>query len=234
MRRRSIIDSFNHAVNGIIVSIKTERNMLIHYLMAIGILIVSLFFSFTRTEFLLLLFATTLVVVMELINTAIEKTIDMITEEYHPTAKIVKDIAAGAVLISAINALMVGYLLFFDRLSNFTLRAIFKLKKSPIHLTFVALILVTLFTIGLKALTYRGWGTHFQGGAVSGHSAVAFCISTIIGLLSEHAMVLTMSFALAVLVAVSRIEGKIHSPVETVLGGILGTLIGVLTFQLMR
>ncbi len=111
--KRSIIDSFNYAVSGIIVSIKTERNMLIHYIIAVGVLGFSLFFNFTRTEFLILLFAITLVLVLEMINTAIEKTIDMITKEYHPYARIAKDISAGAVLIASINAIIVGYLLLF-------------------------------------------------------------------------------------------------------------------------
>ena len=173
--KRSIIDSFNYAVSGIIVSIKTERNMLIHYAAAIIVLVTSMFFNFSRVEFLLLLFAVTLVIVLELMNTAIEKTIDLITTEYHPLAKLVKDIAAGAVLIAAINAFIVGYLLFFDRLSELSGIIIFKIRGSSIHLTFVSLILVILLTIGLKAKFYRGHGTHFQGGTVSGHSAVSFC-----------------------------------------------------------
>src|SRR5699024_5344644 len=176
--KRSIIDSFNYAISGIITSIKTERNMLIHYTIAIGIVGLSLFFDFSKLEFLILLLTTTLVVVAELINTAIEKTVDMITKDFHPVAKIVKDISAGAVLISAINDMIVGYLLFFDRLNDFTAILLFKIKRSPVHLTFVALILVTLLTIGLKAKYYRGRGTHFQGGTVSGHAAIAFCIST--------------------------------------------------------
>jgi len=231
--KRSIIDSFNYAISGIITSIKTERNMLIHYTIAIGIVGLSLFFDFSKLEFLILLLTTTLVVVAELINTAIEKTVDMITKDFHPVAKIVKDISAGAVLISAINAMIVGYLLFFDRLNDFTAILLFKIKRSPVHLTFVALILVTLLTIGLKAKYYRGRGTHFQGGTVSGHAAIAFCISTIIAFLSENILIITLTFGLAVLVGESRIEGKIHTPIEVVLGGILGMVVGILVFQVI-
>ncbi|MFA7534290.1 MAG: diacylglycerol kinase, partial [Tissierellaceae bacterium] len=79
MKRKSLIDSFNYAVTGIITALKTEKNMRIHYIIAIGIIFVSLFFDFTRLEFLLLLFSISLVVVAELFNTAIEKVVDLIT-----------------------------------------------------------------------------------------------------------------------------------------------------------
>src|SRR5690554_939370 len=231
--KRSIIDSFNYAVSGIILSLKTERNMLIHYIIAILVLGLSLFFDFTRVEFLLLLFAISLVLTLEMINTAIEKTVDMVTKEYHHYARIAKDISAGAVLIASVNALIVGYLLFFDRLSAFSEGMIFKIKKSPVHLTFIALLLVVLLTIGLKAKYYRGRGTHFQGGTVSGHSAVAFCVAAIISFLVENILVISLAFGLALLVAESRVEGKIHTLIEVVLGGVLGIIVAILAFQII-
>ena len=231
--KRSIIDSFNYAVSGIILSIKTEKNMLIHYIIAVTVLGLSLFFDFTRVEFLILLFAISLVLTLEMINTAIEKTVDLITTEYHPFARIAKDISAGAVLIAAVNALIVGYLLFFDRLNQFSEVLLFKIKRSPIHLTFIALLLVILLTIGLKAKYYRGKGTHFQGGTVSGHSAIAFCMASIIAFLVENILVVTLALGLAFLVAESRVEGKIHTFVEVVLGGLLGIIIAILAFQII-
>lgn len=233
MGKRSIIKSFNNAVNGIIISVKTERNMLIHYMVALTVVILSLFFDFTRTEFLILLFATSLVLIVEMINTAIEKVIDMVTKEYHPLARLAKDISAGAVLIASINALIVGYLLFFDRLNNFSEVILFKIRRSPIHLTFIALLLVVLLTIGLKAKYYRGRGSHFQGGTVSGHAAVSFCAATIIAFLAENVLIITMTFGLALLVGESRIEGKIHTLFEVVFGAILGITIGILAFQII-
>lgn len=232
--KRDIIASFNNAVNGIILTIKSEQNMVIHYIIAISVIALSLFFDFSRTEFLILLFSTSLVIVLEMINTAIEKTIDMITKDYHPFARLAKDIAAGAVLVSAINAMVVGYLLFFDRLNLFGDVILFKIQNSPIHMTFVALILVVLITIGLKAKYYKGRGTHFQGGVVSGHSAVAFCVATIVAFLAEHMLVSTLTFGLALLVGESRIEGKIHSKMEVILGAILGILVGIIIFKVIR
>lgn len=233
MKVRNIIDSFNYAVSGIITAIKTEKSMRLHYIIAVIVLLSSLFFDFNRTEFLLLLFAVSLVVISEMINTAIERTIDLITKDFHPLARLVKDVAAGAVLIATINSVIVGYLLFFERLSLFTELIIFKIKRSDIHLTFVALILVILLTIGLKARYSGGRGTHFQGGAVSGHSAIAFCIATVISFQVENMLVTTMAYLLALLVAESRVEGKIHSLTEVVLGGVLGSLVGIIIFKII-
>lgn len=233
MKKRNLISSFNYAVSGIISAIKIEKNMKIHYFIALCTILLSLFFDFNRTEFLLLLFAISLVFVTEMFNTALEKIVDLITPDYHPLARLAKDISAGAVLIAALNSLVIGYLLFFDRLNSFTDVIFFKIKKSPIHLTFVALLLVIILTVGLKAWFYKGRGTHFQGGAVSGHAAVSFCIATIIAFLAKNTLITTLTYSLAILVGESRIEGKIHSFLEVLLGSILGTLIGILVFQII-
>lgn len=229
----NLIDSFNYAINGLITAVGTERNMKIHYAVAIFVLISSLFFDLSRVEYILLLTTISLVIIAELINTAIEKVVDMITEEYHPIAKIAKDIAAGAVLIAAVNSVAIGYLLFFDRIENVRSAVILRITNSPIHLTLVAILLVLVITIGLKALLKKySIGTPLQGGAVSGHSSLAFCCATIISTMSDNIIITILAFIMALLVAESRVEGKIHTTLEVVSGGILGILIGVLIFQI--
>lgn len=233
MKSRSLIESFNYAVSGIIYTLKTERNMRIHFAVAIIVIFLSLFFDFTKLELLLLFITIAFVLLAEMINTAIERTIDLITNEFHPLARLAKDIAAGGVLISAINAVVVGYLLFFDRLNPYTNRVLYKLKNSSINLTFVALALVVLLTIIFKTIFYRGRGTPFQGGIVSGHAAISFCIATIIAFIANNMLVSTLSFFMAILVGESRIEGEIHSLLEVIVGGILGIMVGVLVFQII-
>src|SRR5699024_5454486 len=137
MNLKKFIDSFNNAVTGILAAIKTESNLRTHFIVAILVIIMSLFFNFTRMEFLMLLFAITTVLIAEMFNTVAEKLVDMITKEYHPLARIIKDISAGAVLISALNSIVVGYLLFFDRVNPFASWIIVKIGNSPIHLTFI-------------------------------------------------------------------------------------------------
>jgi diacylglycerol kinase (ATP) len=233
MKSRSVIESFNYAVSGIIYTLKTERNMRVHFIIATIVILLSLFFDFSRTELLLLFFAIVFVLMAEMINTAIERTVDLITDDFHPLARLAKDIAAGGVLISAINSLVVGYLLFFDRLNPYTNLVLFKIKNSPIYLTFIALALVIFLTVGIKTKFYKGRGTPFQGGIVSGHAAISFCVATIIAFLAHNMLVSTLSYFMAILVGESRIEGRIHTLFEVVVGALLGIIIGVLVFQII-
>jgi len=232
-KTRNLIEKFNNAVNGIIYALKTELNLKIHFVIATIVIIVSLFFDFSRIEFLILFFSIAFVLMAELINTAVERTIDLITDDYHPLARIAKDVAAGGVLISAINSLIVGYLLFFDRLAPITNLVLFKIRNSPIHRTFIALVLVIIMTVGIKAKFYKGRGTPFQGGVVSGHSAVAFCIATIVSFIGNNILVSTLVYVMAILVAESRVEGKIHSLLEVFTGALLGIIVGILIFQVL-
>lgn len=226
-----IIKSFNYAVEGIIYTLKKERNMKIHFFIAFLVLISSLFFNFDRIEFLMLFFTISLVMVAEMMNTAIEKVIDLYTDEFHPLAKISKDVAAGAVLIASVNALIVAYLLFFDRVNPIAGMLINRIKNSPIHLTAISLLLVIILTIYAKTKSYTG--TPFFGGIISGHAAVGFTIATSITFLTEDALVTTLSYSIALLVAESRVELKIHSVKEVIIGAILGTFITILVFQII-
>jgi diacylglycerol kinase (ATP) len=227
---RKLIESFNYAISGVIYALKTQRNMKIHFGVAMLVLAVSLFMDFSRIELLLLFFTISLVLVTEMINTSIETTIDMITDNYHPLAKVAKNVAAGAVLISAINAVVVAYLLFFDRLYPFTFLVLWRVRQSPAHVTFISLLLVILVVVILKSVT--GEGTPLRGGMPSGHSAIAFSVVTVVAFISQDMLVTTLTFLLGLLVIQSRIETKIHNTFETIIGAILGIIITVLIFQL--
>ena len=140
--RQGIIKAFNAAIEGIIYTFKFERNMKIHYFLAVVVLTASLFLGLDRFEMILLVFAISLVVIAEMFNTAIEKTIDMITDEYHILAKIAKDVAAGGVLIAALNSAVVGYLLFYNKLTDLSNSVLNSIRQSQIHLTLICIILV--------------------------------------------------------------------------------------------
>ena len=232
-RNKNIIESFNHAIDGLIYSFKNENNFKSHIVMAILVAFLSLFFDMSRLEMAILCITISLVIFAELINTALEKVVDLVYEYYEPRAKIAKDVGAGAVLLTSLNSLFVGYFIFYERIINVSNNAIIKIQKSPVHLTFIALVIVVLVTLILKSVFYKGRGTHVQGGTVSGHSSVAFCLATIISFLSMKSIIGILAYILAFLVAESRVEGKIHSLSEVIVGGVIGILIAVIIFQLM-
>lgn len=232
MKLRRLIDSFNYAIQGIIYTLQTQRNMRIHIFIAIAVLVSSLFFDLSRTELIILFISITLVLVVEMINTAIENAIDLTVNYCHPLAKIAKNAAAGAVLIASINAIFVGYLIFFDRLKPMAGIIVDKVKQSPPHITFIVLTVVMLAVIGAKAF-FKG-GTPLKGGMPSGHSAIAFSIATIITFITRDTLIAALSFLMALLVAQTRLEAKIHSLLEIVYGAVLGILAAAIIFQLFQ
>ena len=230
-KNTNLIKTFNYAIDGIIYTLKSQRNMKIHYAIAILVLFLTLFLNLSRIEIIAVFFSISLVILSEMFNTAIEKTVDLVTTEYSPLAKIAKDVAAGAVLISALNSIMVAYLVFFDRLNPSTLSLLIKIKNQDVHVTIIGIIITLLFVVAGKTLSPKG--SHVQGGVVSGHAALSFALATSIGYISENALVATLSFMLALLVAQSRIEGRIHTLREVIYGGVLGILVITLLFKVV-
>ncbi|MCR1897861.1 diacylglycerol kinase [Irregularibacter muris] len=231
MKVRKIIESFNYAISGLIYTLKTQRNMRIHFTIGLLVILTSLFMDLSRVEIIILFFTICLVIISEMINTAIEATIDLYTSTYHPLAKIAKNVAAGAVLVSAINSVIVAYVLFFDKFSPMTKNVIHKVQQSPGHLTFVSLILVVAAVIAIKSRFSEG--SYMVGGMPSGHSAISFSLATAITFITENMLVATLAYLLAFLVSQSRIEGKIHDFYEVIVGSILGLLVTILIFQLI-
>ena len=230
-KNTNLIKTFNYAIDGIIYTLKSQRNMKIHYAIAILVLFLTLFLNLSRIEIIAVFFSISLVILSEMFNTAIEKTVDLVTTEYNPLAKIAKDVAAGAVLVSALNSIMVAYLVFFDRLNPSTLSLLIKIKNQDVHVTIIGIIITLLFVVAGKTLSPKG--SHVQGGVVSGHAALSFALATSIGYISENALVATLSFMLALLVAQSRIEGRIHTLREVIYGGVLGILVITLLFKVV-
>ncbi|MEH7074084.1 diacylglycerol kinase family protein [Neobacillus drentensis] len=108
----SFFKSFSYAFAGIANAIRYEKNMRFHVCSSIVILIVAYYFSITKTEWLFILMAIGGMLVLELVNTAIERVVDLVTKEYHPLAKQAKDLAAGAVFVYAILSVAIGIIVF--------------------------------------------------------------------------------------------------------------------------
>ncbi len=115
---KKLINSFKYAIEGIISSFKTERNMKIHVLAMIIVIALGLFFKLNKVEWCFIIIAIASVISAELFNTAIETVVDMVSPERNPKAKLAKDIAAGAVLVVAIGAAIIGFIIFGPRVIN--------------------------------------------------------------------------------------------------------------------
>ena len=111
----SLKKSFSFAFQGIYYALKNERNLRIHFSVMLYVLYFAVrYYNFSNAEYALLLLVVGLVITCEMFNTAIEKTVDMESPVFNPLAKIAKDVAAGAVLISSITSVIVSFLLFWD------------------------------------------------------------------------------------------------------------------------
>lgn len=229
----TILESFNNAINGLVESVNTERNMKVHIIFAILVIAISFLLDFTRVELIIIAITIMLVIVSELINTAIETLTDLACDgKYHILAKKTKDISSGAVLLMSINAVFVGYLLLYPKFMKLfeTKSIISRVMQSSEHLAVISVAAVLLITLFLKGIFYKKNTSHLQGGTVSGHSSVAFNLATIGSIISKNYVAMIIFFALAVLVAESRYEAKIHTIREIVFGAILGIVIALALF----
>lgn len=232
MKIKRLVESFNYAIAGILDTVRTQRNMKIHLFTALCVLLACFLLDVSKIEFLILAITITLVLVAEIINTAIEATIDISTNYYHPLAKIAKNAAAGAVLVTAINALLVGYIIFWDKISNISYDLIHKVKESEPYMIFIALVFVTIATLIIKAIF--GEGTPLRGGMPSGHSALSFSIATALSLITEEPICIILSYLMALITAQSRVDSNVHSIWEVIVGALFGTLLTLLIFVIFK
>ena len=233
-RAPTLLESFNYAFEGIIHVLRTQRNLRIHFAIAIVVIAAAAALSVQRIELIALLIAIAFVLVSEMINSAIEGAIDVSTTSFDPNAKLAKDIAAGAVLISSVTAVAVGYLVFAEAAAHRTARLLDRVRDAPAAITLVALVLVILIVIATKAATGRG--TPLRGGLPSGHAALAFAgwmaATYVIG--DDHRFLISsLTFVMAILVAQTRVESGVHSALEVLYGGALGALVTLVVFQVL-
>ncbi len=235
-RRRapSIIESFNFAFEGVVHVLRTQRNMRIHFAVAAGVLIAALAFDVSRLELIALLLAISFVLIAEMLNSAVEAAVDVASTSFDPLAKLAKDVAAGAVLVAAVNAVAIGYLVFSGEVATRSSEFLDKLSEAPAELTLIALVLTTIVVIALKAASGRG--TPLRGGWPSGHAAVAFAgwmaITLVLDNYGRRFLVSSLAFIMALLVAQTRVESGVHSTAEVLIGGVIGALVTLAIFQL--
>ncbi|MBM3459485.1 MAG: phosphatase PAP2 family protein [Armatimonadetes bacterium] len=226
LRPKTPVDSFRHALNGLLLSFKTQRHLRIHFVVAVLVLGAGFVYRLNRAELLLLVGAISFVILAELLNTALETVVDLVTTDYHPLARVAKDVAAGAVLVAAVNAALFGLVLFLD-VEQLRERLRFPTPVEDGIQTFaVGFVMLLLLLVIWKVK--GGKGTFLRGGVVSGHTAIAFFLCTMILLLTQHPFVAFLAILIALLVAQSRVETGVHTLREVFFGALLGIFIPVL------
>lgn len=203
-----------------------------HFVSAGAVLLLVLFLRVTPLEFALLALSILFVLCAELLNTAIEAVVDLVSPEFHPLAKIAKDTAAGAVLIAACGAAIMGYLI----LAKYVLPhygKVLAMFGTPSDMgTLVSVLIVIITVIMLKSLT--GSGTPLHGGLPSGHAAVAFSIATAVSLNTLDPLISLLSISLAAMVSHSRLLMRIHNMRDVILGACLGSAITIVVLLLFK
>lgn len=224
IKNHGFIDAWKNAFHGIIYAATTQGNIQKQLIIAVVVVIVSLFFNLNRAEFLCFLFTIILILFAEMVNTAIETVVDLYVDVYHPKAKIAKDVAAGGVVITTINAIIVAYFLFFDKLADIGLNFLRNVTKSPAHLAFSTMVITIIAILALiayaKTNKHKGLNEKF---VPSGHATIAFAANTIIWLLTDHIVILMLALVMAILLAESRIAAKEHRLSEVIFSSAFGT-----------
>lgn len=208
--------------------------MRMHFISAILVLLLALFLRVTPVEFALLAISILVVLCAELLNTAIEAVVDLVSPDYHPLAKIAKDAAAGAVLVAACGAGIMGYLILSTYILPLYGKALSMFGSVSDLGTMVSILVVTITVIMIKSLT--GKGTPLHGGIPSGHAAVAFSIATAVSINTAQPLISLLSLALAAMVSHSRLLMHIHTLREIIFGSLLGsgiTMIIMIIFKIL-
>lgn len=219
--RKTPWDSFRYAVEGIVHVFRTQKHMRFHFMVVVLVLLLGLLSHFSMMQMVALIIVSCTVLAAEMFNTAVETVVDMITLSYHPLAKLAKDIAAGAVLLTAITASLVGLILFFG--DHKIARLSVAVNRDPEPFLVLITLVVLVLVVVMIAKIMGGKGSILSGGVVSGHAAVSFLIATTIIYRAGHdPLSVILALLLALLVAQSRVEGKIHTVQEVVIGGLLG------------
>lgn len=230
-KNKTFFTAMGHAVDGVIRAFKTERNLRIDYIIGLFVLICSLFFDFTKTEFACLCLTIGFVIFAEMINSTVEYIVDLITDKYDDRAKAAKDIAAGGVLISSCVAVVVAYFLFADKIYNATTSVIASVLSSKLHVLFTITFAIILLAIILKGML--GKGDSYSKAYPSARVALAFGLTTYVYLITKSIVASGVSFLLSIMIAQIRIENTKIKPIYMVFSALLGMLVVLIVYQMV-
>jgi diacylglycerol kinase (ATP) len=181
-----------------------------------------------RDHFIILTVVATVVLVAEMFNSAIEETVDLISRRKNVKARIIKDMAAGAVLFSAAVALVVAYFIIMPYVRYYVIHGISIAKHTGPDIATGSVIIVMILVIVIKA--YTGKGHPLRGGMPSGHAAISFAIWVAASYTTKQWYIALPILLFAAGISVSRVLLKIHSKIEVLAGAIVGSVVTVLLY----
>jgi len=229
MPLRKWVESVNYAIEGILHAARTQRHMRYHFYAAILILMVSFSLGISWSEFVILITLSIIVLSVEMLNTSVELITNVLFKDYDERAKQIKDMAAGAVLITALGAVVIGYIILYEAVKNFFYTGLKIAKHAETDIAIVAFMLVLILVVLTK--TFFGKGQPLRGGMPSGHSAVAFSIWVSVTFVTESFMSSLLVLIMAIVIARSRVNTGVHRPIEVIMGALLGSSITFLFFK---
>ena len=220
---KRFVKSMNFAIEGILHAARAQRHIRYHLFASMLLLLACFTLGINRDEFIILTVMAMLVIVTEMINSVIEETVDLVCPHKNEKARVIKDMAAGAVLLVAAVALLVAYFLIKPYVIFFIKHGISVAKHTSGDIAVCSMIVVMILVIVIKA--YTGKGLPLRGGMPSGHSAVMFSlwISMTFGT-GKWFVSVPLLFAAAA-VACSRVFQGIHTWLEVIVGSVMGALV---------
>lgn len=225
-----VLKSFRYALDGLRYTAITQRNMRIHFVVALAVLLVSLYLPVSKFEVLVLFVSIVLVLFAELLNTAIEAIVDLVTEEYHPLAKVAKDVAAGAVLLTAGLAVMVGISVFYPYLDLLFHKAFHNPRSLyPANMGLAALIAFDFFlTLMVKAWAHRMQKPDLEPSMTT---SLSVCVATLIVAVISNLTITLLVLCLILLFLGTR--ARVQKPTPIFFGAVLGLVVALVGVQLL-
>ncbi|KPJ64651.1 hypothetical protein AMK68_01040 [candidate division KD3-62 bacterium DG_56] len=235
VKSKSLVESFRYAFEGMSHVLHSQRHVRYQLVIFAMVLAVGLAIPVTAFEFAALILAMGLLLVAELVNTAVEAVVDLITDRYEVLAKVAKDIAGAAVLVASVTAAVAVSAVFLHN------QGIQRLLSEQREVTPRSGPYIVLMSAGLLCILvvlgkiYGGRGRLLRGGVISGHSALAFLLFGSIFLLTHMEPVTSVvALLLALLVSQSRVDAGIHTVREVVTGALLAVLVIGVVFAFQR
>lgn len=219
----------NNATEGILQAAQTQRHLQFHLLAAFSVLLCCFVIGLDKVEFAIIALITILVIVAEMFNSALEAVVDLTTREFKPLARTAKDVAAGAVLISAIGALVIGLLILGPHIVRIWQGDYSIPRHVAMNIAVLAVIMIMLVVILIKV--HFGASQPLRGGFPSGHSASAFSLWISLIQVTASPWLIGLGLLGAVLIAASRLRLKIHTFREVFYGALLGSAITMILFK---